>query len=86
MKSCPSSLRKMRGRDVRDRLRVGDGVSFMVCGIWFGLFQEFWMFGNVRVEYRSNFTQNDSSVRNVGYFLTFSRTRETQHSWRTVSR
>ena len=55
-------------------------------GFWFGLFQEFWMFGNVRVEYRSNFTQNDSSVRNVGYFLTFSRTRETQHSWRTVSR
>ena len=32
MKSCPSSLRKMRGRYNRDRLRDGDGVgvSFMV--------------------------------------------------------
>jgi len=32
VKSCPSSLRKKRGRDDRDRLWVGDevGVSFMV--------------------------------------------------------
>ena len=55
MKSCPSSLRKMRGRDGRDRLRVGDGdgVSFMVCGD-FGL-RSFGFIGEYFVNTHSKF-------------------------------